>query len=78
MFQNINLLYKNVLGSDVREETEGAVFKNVVKKTYLSKGSQFGKLYLKAHEMLLCSVLEDEEDEIELVEFINSVLFFYL
>ncbi len=69
----INLLYKNVLGSDVREETEGAVFKNVVKKTYLSKGSQFGKLNLKAHENLLCSVIADEKDEIELVEFIKKI-----
>jgi len=69
----INLLYKNVLSSEVREETEGTVFKKVVKKTYLSKGSQFGKLSLKAHEKLLCSVMADEEDEIELVEFIKKV-----
>ena len=69
----INLLYKNVLSSEVREETEGTVFKNVVKKTYLSKGSQFGKLNLKTHEKLLCSVMADEEDEIELVEFIKKV-----
>ena len=69
----INLLYKNVLSSEVREETEGTVFKKVVKKTYLSKGSQFGKLNLKAHEKLLCSVMADEEDEIELVEFIKKV-----
>ena len=69
----INLLYKNVLSSEVKEETEGTVFKNVVKKTYLSKGSQFGKLNLKAHEKLLCSVMADEEDEIELVEFIRKV-----
>ena len=69
----INLLYKNVLSSEVREETEGTVFKKVVKKTYLSKGSQFGKLNLKAHENLLCSVMADEEDEIELVEFIKKV-----
>ena len=69
----INLLYKKVLSSEVREETEGTVFKNVVKKTYLSKGSQFGKLNLKAHEKLLCSVVADEEDEIELVEFIRKV-----
>ena len=69
----INLLYKNVLSSEVREETEGTVFKKVVKKTYISKGSQFGKLNLKAHEKLLCSVMADEEDEIELVEFIKKV-----
>ena len=69
----INLLYKNVLSSEVREETEGTVFKKVVKKTYLSKGSQFGKLNLKTHEKLLCSVMADEEDEIELVEFIKKV-----
>ena len=69
----INLLYKNVLSSEVREETEGTVFKKVVKKTYLSKGSQFGKLNLKAHEKLLCSVMADEEDEIELIEFIKKV-----
>ena len=69
----INLLYKKVLSSEVREETEGTVFKNVVKKTYLSKGSQFGKLNLKAHEKLLCSVMADEVDEIELVEFIKKV-----
>ena len=69
----INLLYKNVLSSEVREETEGTVFKKVVKKTYFSKGSQFGKLNLKAHEKLLCSVMADEEDEIELVEFIKKV-----
>jgi len=69
----INLLYKNVLGSAVREETEGVVFKNVVKKTYLSKGSQFGKLNLKAHEKLFCSVIADEKDEIELVEFIKKI-----
>ena len=69
----INLLYKNVLSSEVREETEGTVFKKVVKKTYLSKGSQFSKLNLKAHEKLLCSVMADEEDEIELVEFIKKV-----
>ena len=71
----INLLYKNVLSSEVREETEGSVFKQVVKKTYLSKGSQFGKLNLKAHEKLLCSVIADEEDEIELVEFIKKIPF---
>ena len=69
----INLLYKNVLSSEVREETEGTVFKKVVKKTYLSKGSQFGKLNLKAHEKLLCSVMADEEDEIELVELIKKI-----
>ena len=69
----INLLYKNVLSSEVREETEGTVFKKAVKKTYISKGSQFGKLNLKAHEKLLCSVMADEEDEIELVEFIKKV-----
>ena len=69
----INLLYKNVLSSEVREETEGTVFKKVVKKTFISKGSQFGKLNLKAHEKLLCSVMADEEDEIELVEFIKKV-----
>ena len=69
----INLLYKNVLSSEVREKTEGTVFKNVIKKTYLSKGSQFGKLNLKTHEKLLCSVMADEEDEIELVEFIKKV-----
>ena len=69
----INLLYKKVLSSEVREETEGTVFKNVVKKTYLSKGSQFGKLNLKVHEKLLCSVIADEEDEIELVEFIKKI-----
>ena len=69
----INLLYKNVLSSEVREETEGTVFKKVVKKTYLSKGSQFGKLNLKAHEKLLCSVMADEEDKIELVEFIKKI-----
>ena len=69
----INLLYKNVLSSEVREETEGTVFKKVVKKTYISKGSQFGKLNLKAHEKLLCSVMADEVDEIELVEFIKKV-----
>ena len=69
----INLLYKNVLSSEVREETEGTVFKQVVKKTYLSKGSQFGKLNLKAHEKLLHSVMADEENEIELVEFIKKV-----
>ena len=69
----INLLYKNVLSSEVREETEGTVFKKTVKKTYLSKGSQFGKLNLKAHEKLLCSVMADEEDEIELVEFIKKI-----
>ena len=57
----------------MREETEGTVFKKVVKKTYLSRGSQFGKLNLKAHEKLLCSVMADEEDEIELVEFIKKV-----
>ena len=68
----INLLYKNVISYEVREETEGTVFKQVVKKTYLSKGSQFGKLNLKAHEKLLCSVMADEEDEIELVEFIKK------
>ena len=69
----INLLYKKVLSSEVREETEGTVFKQVVKKTYLSKGSQFGKLNLKAHEKLLYSVMADEENEIELVEFIRKV-----
>lgn len=69
----INLLYKNVLSSEVREETEGTVFKKVVKKTYLSKGSQFGKMKLKVHEKLLCSVMADEKDEIELVEFIKKV-----
>ena len=69
----INLLYKKVLSSEVREETEGTVFKQVVKKTYLSKGSQFGKLNLKAHEKLLYSVMADEENEIELVEFIKKV-----
>ena len=69
----INLLYKNILSSEVREETEGTVFKKTVKKTYLSKGSQFGKLNLKAHEKLLCSVMADEEDEIELVEFIKKI-----
>ena len=69
----INLLYKNVLSSEVREETEGTVFKKTVKKTYLSKDSQFGKLNLKAHEKLLCSVMADEEDEIELVEFIKKI-----
>ena len=69
----INLLYKNILSSEVREETEGTVFKKTVKKTYLSKGSQFGKLNLKAHEKLLCSVMADEEDEIELVKFIKKV-----
>ena len=69
----INLLYKKVLSSEVREETEGTVFKQVVKKTYLSKGSQFGKLNLKAHEKLLHSVMADEENEIELVEFIRKV-----
>ena len=69
----INLLYKNVLSSEVREETEGKVFKKVVKKTYLSKGSQFGELNHKAHEKLLCSVMADEKDEIELVEFIKKV-----
>ena len=69
----INLLYKNVLSSEVREETEGTVFKKVVKKTYLSKGTQFGKLNLKAHEKLLYSVMADEKDEIELVEFIKKV-----
>ena len=69
----INLLYKNVLSSEVREETEGTVFKKVEKKTYLSKGSQFGKLNLRDHEKLLCSVMADEEDEIELVEFIKKV-----
>tara|TARA_B100001939_G_scaffold118878_1_gene103183 strand:+ start:95 stop:943 length:849 start_codon:yes stop_codon:yes gene_type:complete len=69
----INLLYKNVLSSEVREETEGTVFKKIVKKTYLSKGTQFGKLNLKAHEKLLYSVMADEKDEIELVEFIKKV-----
>ena len=69
----INLLYKNVLSSEDREETEGTVFKKVVKKTYLSKGTQFGKLNLKAHEKLLYSVMADEKDEIELVEFIKKV-----
>ena len=69
----INLLYKNVLSSEVREETEGTVFKKVVKKTYLSKGSQFGELNHKAHEKLLCSVMADEKDEIELVDFIKKV-----
>ena len=69
----INLLYKNVLSSEVREETEGTVFKQDVKKTYLSKGSQFGKLNLKAHEKLLYSVMADEENEIELVEFIKKI-----
>ena len=69
----INLLYKNVLSSEVREETEGTVFKQVVKKTYLSKGSQFGKLNLKAHEKLLYSVMADQANEIELVEFIKKV-----
>ena len=69
----INLLYKKVLSSEVREETEGTVFKQVVKKTYLSKGSKFGKLNLKAHEKLLYSVMADEENEIELVEFIRKV-----
>ena len=69
----INLLYKNVFSSEVREETEGTVFKKVVKKTYLSKGTQFGKLNLKAHEKLLYSVMADEKDEIELVEFIKKV-----
>ena len=33
----INLLYKNVLSSEVREETEGTVFKKTVKKLISQK-----------------------------------------
>ena len=68
----INLLYKNVLSSEVREETEGTVFKKVVKKTYLSRGFRFEDTELKAHEKIFCSVMEDD-NEIELTEFIKKI-----
>ena len=68
----INLLYKNVLSSEVREETEGTVFKKVVKKTYLSRGDKFEDTELKAHEKIFCSVMEDD-NEIELTEFIKKI-----
>ena len=68
----INLLYKNVLRSEVREETEGTVFKKVVKKTYLSRGFRFEDTELKAHEKIFCSVMEDD-NEIELTEFIKKI-----
>ena len=68
----INLLYKNVLSSEVREETEGTVFKKVVKKTYLSRGDRFEDTELKAHEKIFCSVMEDD-NEIELTEFIKKI-----
>ena len=68
----INLLYKNVLRSEVREETEGTVFKKVVKKTYLSRGDRFEDTELKAHEKIFCSVMEDD-NEIELTEFIKKI-----
>lgn len=68
----INLLYKNVLSSEVREETEGTVFKKVVKKTYLSRGDRFDDTELKAHEKIFCSVMEDD-NEIELTEFIKKI-----
>ena len=71
-FSLINLLYKNVLSSEVREETEGTVFKKVVKKTYLSRGDRFGDMELKAHEKIFCSVMEDD-NEIELTEFIKKI-----
>ena len=71
-FSLINLLYKNVLSSEVREETEGTVFKKVVKKTYLSRGDRFGDTELKAHEKIFCSVMEDD-NEIELTEFIKKI-----
>ena len=71
-FSLINLLYKNVLSSEVREETEGTVFKKVVKKTYLSRGDRFEDTELKAHEKIFCSVMEDN-NEIELTEFIKKV-----
>jgi len=35
----VNLLYKRTLSSEVRDVTEGTVFKKVVKKTYVSKCS---------------------------------------
>tara|TARA_B100001094_G_scaffold109612_1_gene105578 strand:+ start:1622 stop:2467 length:846 start_codon:yes stop_codon:yes gene_type:complete len=68
----INLLYKNVLSSEVREETEGTVFKKVVKKTYLSRGDRFEDTELKVHEKIFCSVMEDD-NEIELTEFIKKI-----
>ena len=68
----INLLYKNVLRSEVREETEGTVFKKVVKETYLSRGDRFDDTELKAHEKIFCSVMEDD-NEIELTEFIKKI-----
>ena len=68
----INLLYKDVLSSEVREETEGTVFKKVVKKTYLSRGDRFEDTELKAHEKIFCSVMEDD-NEIELTEFIKKI-----
>ena len=71
-FSLINLLYKNVLSSEVREETEGTVFKKVVKKTYLSRGDRFEDTELKAHEKIFCSVMEDD-NEIELTEFIKKI-----
>ena len=67
----INLLYKNVLSSEVREETEGTVFKKVVKRTYLSKGDRFNDVELKTHEKIFCSAMTD--DEIELTEFIKKI-----
>jgi len=68
----INLLYKNVLGSEVKEVTEGTIFKKVVKKTYISKGERFNDMELKAHEKIFCSVM-DQEEEIELVELIQKL-----
>ena len=68
----INLLYKNVLNSQVREVSEGTIFKKVIKKTYLSKGTRFNSIELKAHEKIFCSAIS-EKDEIELVEFLKII-----
>ena len=71
-FSLINLLYKNVLNSEVKEETEGTIFKKVVKKTYLSKGDRFDDMKLKTHEKIFCSAIADN-NEIELTEFIKKI-----
>ena len=68
----VNLLYKRTLSSEVREVTEGTVFKKVVKKTYVSKGEHFNDLNLKPHEKIFCSVM-GEHDEVELVELIQKI-----
>jgi len=71
-FSLINLLYKNVFNSEVKEETEGTIFKKVVKKTYLSKGDRFNDMKLKTHEKIFCSAMADN-NEIELTEFIKKI-----